>query len=169
MEKIQKLPESKPINDTDGNHILQKYPSYYILSYWINNFKIYVNNKDFFMSKLPLLPDITTSYRKGTWDDDEIYYKIIFSIYCATYCCGTSIQHLTPKEDIHPIITSLMHFHVYFTIRRILRRLDGNEKISHISAEFSAGEIYRNGDHIRRRIIYNDRKKNQRNISLGDS
>ena len=59
------------------------------------------------MYKLPFLPDITT-YRKGTWDDDEIYYKIIFS----TYCCGISIEHLTPKEDIHPIITSLMCFHV---------------------------------------------------------
>ena len=111
------------------------------------------------MSNLPLLPDITTSYRKGTWDDDEIYYKIIFFVYCATYCCGISIQHLIPKEDIHPIITSLMRFHVYFTIRRILRRLDGNEKMSHISAKFSASEIYRNGDHIKRRIIYNDRER----------
>ena len=27
----QKLPESKPINDTDGNHVPQKYPSYYVL------------------------------------------------------------------------------------------------------------------------------------------
>ena len=46
-----------------------------------------------------------------------------------------------------------MCFHVYFTIRRILRRLDGNEKMSDISVEFSAGEIYKNGDHISRRII----------------
>ena len=82
------------------------------------------------LSKLPPLSDITTSYRKGTWDD-EIYYQLIFSVYCATYCCGISIQHLTPSQDIHPIITSLMHFHVYFTIRRIIR-LDGNEKMSHI-------------------------------------
>ena len=51
-----------------------------------------------------------------------------------------------------------MRFHVYFTIR-ILRRLDGNEKMLHISAEFSAGEIYRNGDHIRRRIIYKGRER----------
>ena len=124
------------------------------------------------MSKLPLLTaplsDITTSYKKGTWDDDEIYYKIIFSVYCATYCCGISIQHLTPKEDIYPIITSLMCFHMYCTIRRILRRLDGNEKMSNISAELSASEIYKNGHHIRRRIIYKDRKKNQKNVSLGD-
>ena len=95
------------------------------------------------MSKLPLLPDITTTYRKGTWNDDEIYYKTIFSVYCTSYCCGISIHHLTQKEDIHPIITSLMHFHVYFTIRRILRRWDGNEKMLNISVEFSAGEIYK--------------------------
>ena len=78
-ELLQILPESKPINDSGGNHIPYKYPSYYVLNYPINNFKIYVTNKDFFMSKLPLLPDITTSYRKGTWDDYEIYYKILFS------------------------------------------------------------------------------------------
>ena len=115
------------------------------------------------MSKLLLLPDITTSYRKGTWDDDDIYYKIIFSV-CATYCCGISIQHLAPKEDINAIITFLMHFHVYFTVRRILRRLDGNEKLSNISAEFSAGEIYKNGDHVRRRIIYDDRERKLKEI-----
>ena len=110
------------------------------------------------LSKLPLLTALLsdiTSYRKGRWDDDEIYYKIIFSI-CATYFCGISIQHLTPKEDINPIIRSLIYFHVYFTIRRILR-LDGNEKMSNISGELSAGEIYKNGDNIRRRIIYKDR------------
>ena len=39
---IQKLPESKPIDDTDGNHIPQKYPNYFVLNYPINNFKIYV-------------------------------------------------------------------------------------------------------------------------------
>ena len=100
------------------------------------------------MSKLPLLPDIT-SCRKGTCDDDEIFYKIIFSVYCVTYYCGISIQHLTPKEDIHPIITSLIHFHLYFAIRRILRELDGNEKMSNISAEFSAGEMYKKENNVR--------------------
>ena len=67
---------------------LRNIPVINVLNYPINNFRVYVNNKDFFMSKLPLLPDITTSCRKGTWDDDEIYYKITFSVYCATYCCG---------------------------------------------------------------------------------
>ena len=110
------------------------------------------------MSKLPLLPDITTSYRKGTSDDDEIYYQLIFTVYCATYCCGISTQHLTPSQDVHPIITSLIRFHVYFTIRRLLRRIQGGEKMSDISKEFSSGEIYKNGDHIRRRIIYLDRE-----------
>ena len=78
------------------------------------------------MSKLPQLPKITTSYRKGSWDNNEIYYQLIFTVYCATYCCGIPIQHLTP-QDIHPIITSLMRFHVYFTVRR-LRRIQGGEK-----------------------------------------
>ena len=80
------------------------------------------------MSKLHQLPKISTSYRKGSWDNNEIYNQLISTVYCATYCCGTSIQHLTPSEDVHSIITSLMRFHLYFTVRRLLRRIQGGEK-----------------------------------------
>ena len=58
----------------------------------------------------------------------KLYSTFIVPIIAVIY----QFQHLTPSQDIHPIITSLMRFHVFFTIRRKLRRLDGNEKMSHI-------------------------------------
>ena len=70
---------------------------------------------------------IATNYTKADWDDDESYYQVCFLVYCTSYCCSVSIQHLTPPSSVHPI-TSLMHFHLYFTIRR----MEGGEKMSDI-------------------------------------
>ena len=133
-----------------------KYPDHYILDYDINDFKIYINSRDYFPSKLPKI-NITTDYNKADWDDNESYYQVCFAVYCASYCCGVSIEHLTPSEDVHPIITSLIRFHLYFTVRRLIRRMQGGEKMSTISTEFSAGKFYRNIEHIRRDMIYRTR------------
>ena len=57
------------------------------------------------------------------------------SVYRASYCCGVSIEHLTPSDDVHPIITSLMRFLLYFTVRRLLRRMERGESMSDISRE----------------------------------
>ena len=102
---------------------------------------------------MPLL-SITTNYWIGNLDDDESYYRVCFATYCASYCCGISIQHLTPSQDVFPIITSIMRFHLYFTIRRILRKMNGGEKMSDISREFSVQDFYRNNEKIARRMIY---------------
>ena len=107
-------------------------------------------------SKLPKI-NITTDYDKADRDDNESYYQVCFAVYCASYCCGVSIEHLTPSKDVHPIITSLMRFHLYFTVRRLIRRMQGGEKMSTISTEFSAGKFYRNIEHIRRNMIYRTR------------
>ena len=50
---------------------------------------------EYFLSKLPKL-DITTSYEKAEWGDNESYYQVC----CASYCCGVSIQHLTPSTEV---------------------------------------------------------------------
>ena len=83
---------------------------------------------------MPILV-ITTSYTKADWDDDESYYQVCFSVYCTSYCCGVSV---------HLIITSIMHYHLYFTVRRLLKGMDGGEKMSDISREFNAEEFYKN-------------------------
>ena len=47
-----------------------------------------------------------------------------------------------------------MRFHLYFTVRRLLRRMKGGESMSNISSEFGAGEFYRNIEHIHRNMFY---------------
>ena len=47
---------------------------------------------------------------------------MIAGTWIATYACGISIQHLSFSPDIPKQITSLIRFHVYFTVRRIMRQ-----------------------------------------------
>ena len=56
----QKIPESN-IKYIEGYRFTDKYPDYYILNYIIENFRIYVNDFEYFLSKLPKL-NITTSH-----------------------------------------------------------------------------------------------------------
>ena len=149
---IQEIPKSN-LKIVEGYKLYDQYPNHSILDYLIHSFRIYVNEKDYFLSRLPLL-QITTNYWIGNWNDDESYYQVCFATYCASYCCGISIQHLTPSQDVFPIITSIMRFHLYFTIRRILQRMDGGEKMSDISREFDANDFYGNNEKIARRMIY---------------
>ena len=54
-------------------------------------------------------------------------------MYIVTYRSGLSIQHVTPSDDIPKQITSLMRFHMYFTMRRIMFRLDkGGKDVANI-------------------------------------
>ena len=152
---IQEIPKSNPLT-VEGKTIWDQYPNHLILNYPIENFRIYVNNTDYFLSQLPLL-EITTKYWMGNWDDNESYYRVCFAVYCASYCCGISIQHLSFSKDVFPVITSIMRFHLYFLARRLLRRMKG-ETMSDISREFSAGEFYRNNTHIHRNMIFSYQK-----------
>ena len=87
----------------------------------IDVFRIYVNETDYFMSKLPSL--VITTKDTTLFDPKESYYQSIIGTWIATCFSGISIQHLsfnnlTPKQ-----ITSLLHFHLYFTVCRIVREL----------------------------------------------
>ena len=104
------------------------------------------------MSKLPLL-NITTPYWKADWDDNESFYQIYFAVYGAAYCWGVSIRHLILPDNVHPIITSLMRYRLYFTVRRLQCRIQGSERMCNISREFGANELHRNIDYISRHDI----------------
>ena len=50
------------------------------------------------------------------WNMKESYYQLIVATWIASYACGVSIQHLQFSDNIPKQITSLMRFHIYFTI-----------------------------------------------------
>ena len=149
---IQEIPKSNPLT-VEGMTIWDQFPNHLILNYPFENFRIFVNEKDSFLSRLPLI-EISMQYWKGNWDDNESYFCVCFAVYCASYCCGISIQHLTPSSNVFPVITSVMRFHLYFTVRRLLRQMESREKMSDISREFNASEFYQNNTHIRKKMIY---------------
>ena len=47
--------------------------------------------------------------------------QLNFVVFCASYACGVSVEHMNAKE---PMIRSIYRFHVYYHIRRILKILE---------------------------------------------
>ena len=93
------------------------------------------------MAKLPPLK-VTNSSSRSTWNDNESYYRTMFATYCATYCCGVSMENLTPHTEVYQLMTSIMRFHLYFTVRRLMRRMEACETMRAMNKEFEAGEVY---------------------------
>lgn len=75
-------------------------------------------------------PDVFTNYvmsenaeRMDIWTHDPFRFwqtQLNFVIWCASSACGVSSEHL--KEST-PMIRAVYRFHVYYHIRRILKRL----------------------------------------------
>ena len=80
-----------------------------------------MNDTDYFQSNLP--PLYIDTDQNALWDIRKNYFQSIIRVWIATYACGVSIQHLTFSPDIPKQITSFMRFHLYFTVRRIMRQL----------------------------------------------
>ena len=86
-----------------------KFPTVIVLNYPANNFKIYVNNHDYFLSKLPQLS--TKSDYSAQWDLKNPYFQSIVATWIASCACGISMQHLLFEDDIPKQIRSFMRFH----------------------------------------------------------
>ena len=121
------------------------FPVEYVLSYSINQFKVYVNDTDYFMSNLPPL-NITTN-NKAEWNLKEPYFQSLVGAWIATYASGVSIEHLTFKPDVPKQITSFMRFHLYFTVRRIMQEFEtmSENGIQYIMNKYKANFLK---DHI---------------------
>ena len=46
--------------------------------------------------------------------------QLNFAVWCASSVCGVSSAHLNYKK--HPMIRSVYRFHVYYYVRRVLKR-----------------------------------------------
>ena len=151
---VQELPKGRRHVDYSGKHYyFDNFPTQYVLSYPINQFRIYVNNTDYFQSNLPKL-NITTN-DNAKFSLSESYFQSIIGTWIATYGCGISIQHLLFSSNsgsteglsseaaaltggnVPKQITSFMRFHLYFTVRRIMWQLrNGDDKTFY---KFNAG------------------------------
>ena len=121
------------------------FPVKYVLPFSINQFKVYVNDTDYFMSNLPPL-NITTN-NKAEWNLKEPYFQSLVGAWIATYASGVSIEHLTFKPDVPKQITSFMRFHLYFTVRRIMQEFEtmSENGIQYIMNKYKANFLK---DHI---------------------
>ena len=92
------------------------------------------------------------------WSDESAYYRSLFATYCASYCCGVSTQHLSESAGVHPIIVSVMRFHIYFTIMRLVRRMESGESMASLSREYGTGAFYGKVDKTPRLDVWVTRK-----------
>ena len=96
----------------------------------LHNFMVYVNDKEYFMSKLPSitvrwstgkernqdLPDIRDvkfDYKK------EPYFAMISGMYIASFLCGVSLLNLT-DVNIPNIVRSIVKYHLYYQTRKFM-------------------------------------------------
>ena len=79
-------------------------------------------------------PNVFTNYLLGAmrvedqrlkdWDHYKFtlwQLQLNFVVFCASSACGVSVEHLNAKE---PMTRSIYRFHVYYHIRRILKKLE---------------------------------------------
>lgn len=121
--------------------------------YQISNFRIYVSGRDCFMAKLPPFK-VTNSSSRSTWNDNESYYRTMFATYCASYCCGVGMEHLTPHPMVYQLITSIIRFHLYIKVRRLMKRMEAGWSMRAISKEFRAGELCAKTDLVSRKNYF---------------
>ena len=80
------------------------------------NFKIYVNDEKYFMSKFPEF-DIKNDQSKF-FTLDNPYFTACCAAFCATYLCGISVKHFTSKD---PLISTIAKYHFYYLMKKFLR------------------------------------------------
>ena len=152
-EKVPKIP-SRPtsngwpviwnINDTIPEFANLRYPPatpkdhdtrfQRPIDIFFNNFKVYVNEDEYFMSNLsPIsadwLQDLKDNNKVINQDNYNIrvakmensnYFNMLFATYIATFLSGISSQNLTDGNTPN-VIKSIAHFHIYYTIVRFMK------------------------------------------------
>ena len=92
---------------------------------------IVVSSKDTFPARFPsifvdyLLGQMRVGDKLWTnWNKAPLKLRqtqLNFAVWCASSACGVSSAHLNYKQ--HPMIRLVYHFHVYYHVRRVLKRL----------------------------------------------
>ena len=101
----------------------------------LHNFRVYVNNTEYFMSNLPRVFTRWSSdkvfnehglndIRKTNFDyKTEPYYAMICGAYIASYLSGISLLNITSTEasSASRVILSFVRYHFYYQIRKFMR------------------------------------------------
>ena len=91
----------------------------------------YDSHSDSFQVKFPI---VFTNYPLGAvrvedqrfidWDHYKFTLwqtQLNFAVFCASSACGVSVEHMNAER---PMLRSIYRFHIYYHIRRILKRLE---------------------------------------------
>ena len=71
--------------------------------------------------------------------------QLNFEVWCASSACGVSSAHLNYTK--HPMIRSVYHFHVYYHVRRILKRLQ--TPLPHETSFNAADNLYTESEFVK--------------------
>ncbi|CAB4026822.1 Hypothetical predicted protein, partial [Paramuricea clavata] len=108
------------------------------------NFKVYVSDQDYFLSKfspiercewsgkavlyennkglVELPKGVPTDIRNVSMDfENEPYFAQICSAYIATFLCGISVKNLEWNDSTPKQITSIARYHLYYTMRKFMK------------------------------------------------
>ena len=101
---------------------------------YIQNITVAEHNSSHSDSFQVKFPNVFTNYPLGAvrvedqrfidWDHYKFTIwqsQLNFVVFCASSACGVSVEHLNTNE---PMIRSIYRFHVYYHIRRILKKLE---------------------------------------------
>ena len=64
--------------------------------------------------------------------------QLNFAVWCTSSACGVSLAHLNYTK--HPMIRSVYRFHVYYHVRRVLKKLQVS--LSHVTSFNAADNLY---------------------------
>ena len=154
-----KLPEN-PLTKCDsrrcGIPADTKYQEPADLKQSLHNFRVYVNEKEYFMSNFPHVYVRWSSGRKFSEDGlidlrkqnfdykTEPYFAMICGAYIASYLSGISLLNLSNDSKL---ITTFVRYHLYYQIRKfmqnpeLIEQYDINEVRKHIPV------VYKNRDY----------------------
>ena len=129
-------------------------------------------------------PNIFTNYMLGEmrvesplfqhWESQPMKLwqtQLNFAVFCASSACGVSSAHLNYKK--HSLVRAVYRFHVYYHIRRVLKRLQARANIVGTNASaLTAQQIYLNNleNIVNRRVDFQeDIKRYQDTLNYASS
>ena len=104
------------------------------LGFVLNKFRIHLSETEYFLSNFP---PISKDWKRGKTLNENVgldirkflhnhekepYFMMICATYVASFLCRISLKHLSKNKNTPKIITSLARYHLYYQIRKFMRK-----------------------------------------------